>query len=37
VFIIDKQGIIRYRHVETLPIFKRSRTELLAALRQIAA
>lgn len=37
VFIIDKQGIIRYRHIETIPIFKRSRAELLEALRQIAA
>ncbi|OYT71578.1 MAG: peroxiredoxin [Chloracidobacterium sp. CP2_5A] len=37
VFIIDKQGVIRYRHVETIPIFKRSRAELLDELRKIAA
>ncbi|MFQ3581420.1 MAG: peroxiredoxin [Chloracidobacterium sp.] len=36
VFIIDKQGVIRYRHVETIPIFKRSRGELLDALRKLA-
>lgn len=32
VFIIDKAGIIRYRHVEFLPIFKRTKEELFAAL-----
>lgn len=30
--IVDKQGIVRYKHVESLPIFKREDTELLAAL-----
>lgn len=37
VFIIDKQGVVRYRHIETIPIFKRSRAELLAELRKLAA
>ena len=35
VFIIDKEGVIRYKHVETLPIFKRSKEELLEALKKI--
>jgi peroxiredoxin len=31
-FIIDRQGIIRYKHVESIPIFRRENTELLQAL-----
>lgn len=34
-FIIDMQGLIRYKHVEWLPIFKREDSELLKAVRQI--
>lgn len=35
VFIIDKSGIIQYRHVEFLPIFKRSKEELFEALKKL--
>jgi peroxiredoxin len=34
-FIIDMQGIIRYRHIELLPVFKREDSELLVALRRL--
>jgi peroxiredoxin Q/BCP len=34
-FIIDIQGIIRYKHVEFLPIFKREDSELLTVLRNL--
>ncbi len=32
-FLIDIEGIIRYKHVEVLPFFKRENAELLEALR----
>lgn len=35
VYIIDKKGVIRYKHVETLPIFKRGKEELLEELKKI--
>lgn len=35
VFIIDKQGIIRYKHIESLPFFRRKREELLAQLQKM--
>jgi peroxiredoxin Q/BCP len=35
VYIIDKAGVVRYKHVETLPIFKRSKEELFEALKKI--
>lgn len=31
-FIIDKQGVVRYKHVEALPFFKREDQELLSVL-----
>lgn len=34
VFLIDEKGVIRYKHVESLAMFRRSRDELL---REIAA
>jgi thioredoxin-dependent peroxiredoxin len=34
-FIIDIQGILRYKHIEFLPVFKRDDTELLAELRKL--
>lgn len=37
VYIIDKQGTIRYKYVETLPIFKRSKEELLEELKKIVS
>lgn len=36
VFIIDKQGIIKYKYVETLPIFRRTKEQLFEALKAIA-
>jgi len=36
VFLVDEQGIIRYAHVESLPVFRRKREELLEAIRQSA-
>lgn len=34
-FIIDIQGIIRFKHVEFLPMFKREDSELLTVLRTL--
>ncbi|MBK7992154.1 MAG: peroxiredoxin [Blastocatellia bacterium] len=36
VFIIDKQGVIRYKHVEMIPITRRTKEELFDALKAIA-
>lgn len=36
-FIIDMQGILRYKHVEWLPIFKREDQDLLNVLRELKA
>jgi thioredoxin-dependent peroxiredoxin len=35
-YIIDKQGVIQYKYVETLPIFRRTKEELLAEIKKIA-
>lgn len=35
VYIIDKDGIVKYKHVETVPIFKRTKEELFEALKKI--
>ncbi len=35
VYIIDKEGKIRFKHVEVLPIFKRTKEELLAELKKM--
>lgn len=32
VFLVDQQGLIRYRHVEALPVFRRAREEIIAAI-----
>ncbi len=37
VYIIDKQGVIRYKYVETLPIFRRTKEEILSALKEVIA
>ncbi len=40
VFLIDEEGVIRYKHVESLAVFSRSRQELLeviAGLQESAA
>jgi thioredoxin-dependent peroxiredoxin len=34
-FIIDINGIVRYKHIEFLPVFKREDSELLVALRSL--
>jgi peroxiredoxin len=34
-FIIDINGIVAYKHVEFLPVFKREDSELLVALRKL--
>lgn len=34
-FIIDKAGILRYKHAEWIPVFKRDDAELLAVLREL--
>jgi peroxiredoxin Q/BCP len=36
VFIIDKQGAIRYKHVELVPLTRRTKEELFDALKSIA-
>jgi len=33
VFLVDRDGVVRYAHVEALPIFRRRRDELLEAIR----
>lgn len=35
VFLIDESGVVRYAHVETLALFKRSHEELVAAVRAL--
>lgn len=32
VFLVDEQGLIRYLHVESLALFRRSKEELVAAI-----
>jgi peroxiredoxin len=34
-FIIDMHGIVQYKHIEFLPVFKREDSELLVALRKL--
>jgi peroxiredoxin len=34
-FIVDRQGLLRYKHVEFLPISKRDDAELLSVLRSL--
>lgn len=35
LFLIDEQGVIRYLHIETLPVFRRARDEILEAIEGI--
>lgn len=37
LFLIDPEGRIRYRHVETLPVFRRAREEVLAEIEKLRA
>jgi thioredoxin-dependent peroxiredoxin len=36
VFLLDESGVIRYRHVETLALFRRHREELLEVIEGLA-
>jgi len=35
VYLLDSGGLIRYRHIEALPIFRRARGEILAAIEDL--
>jgi len=35
VFLLDAQGIIRYRHIEALPVFRRAREEIIEAIQTL--
>lgn len=37
VYLLDEKGVIRYRHVETLAAFRRSREEILKAIAELKA
>lgn len=37
VFLVDEQGVIRYLHVESLALFRRTREELLQAIAALEA
>lgn len=34
IYLIDMDGIIRYKHIESVPFFRRKREELLQAIEQ---
>jgi peroxiredoxin Q/BCP len=36
VFLLDEEGIIRYRHIEALSVFRRTREELLEVISSLA-
>jgi peroxiredoxin Q/BCP len=35
VFLIDEKGVIRYKHIESLAMFRRSRDELLKEIARL--
>jgi thioredoxin-dependent peroxiredoxin len=35
VFLIDEQQVVRYRHVEAVALFRRSREELIEVIREL--
>jgi peroxiredoxin Q/BCP len=35
IFLVDESGVIRYRHVESLPVFRRKREELLEVIEKL--
>lgn len=35
VFLLDEEQVIRYRHVETLAVFRRTREELIEAIQKL--
>ncbi len=36
VFLVDEEGVIRYRHVESLALFRRKRDEILEAIEGLS-
>jgi peroxiredoxin Q/BCP len=36
VFLVDESGVIRYLHIESLPLFRRKRSELLEVIENLA-
>ena len=36
IFLVDESGVIRYRHVESVPVFRRKREELLEVIENLA-
>ena len=36
VFLVDKKGLIRYRHVESLSLFRRKRDEILEVIEGLS-
>ena len=36
IFLVDESGVIRYRHVESVPLFRRKREELLEVIENLA-
>jgi peroxiredoxin Q/BCP len=36
VFLVDEAGVIRYRHVESVALFRRGREELLEAIAALS-
>lgn len=37
LFLVDGEGVIRYLHIETLPVFRRAREEVIAAIEESRA
>ncbi len=35
LFLVDGEGLIRYLHIETLPVFRRAREEVIAAIEEL--
>lgn len=36
VFLVDEKGVIRYLHIESLPVFRRKREELLEVIEKLS-
>jgi peroxiredoxin Q/BCP len=36
VFLVDELGVIRYMHIESLALFRRTRIELLEAISKLS-
>jgi peroxiredoxin Q/BCP len=35
VFLVDESGVIRYMHIESLPVFRRKREELIEVIKNL--